>query len=522
MVKRRLCAVLAGIAFLSACSFAPTYHAPATALPTQFKEAGGWQTARPADRIERDGWWKAFRDPVLDRLEVQVAAANPDVAAAMARHDEAGALFDQARSGLFPTLGLGAGISSNRASNTRPLRGATQPDVYGDNTLEAGFDYDLDLWGKVRNEVAAGRATAQASADDLASVRLSLQASLASAYFSLRGLDQQQKLLADTIDTYRHALKLTMSRHAGGIASDLDVSRAQTQLDSARASAEDVRARRALYEHAIATLTGVPASTFSLAADLSTAHLPSIPAGLPATLLQRRPDVAAAERRMAAANAQIGVARAAFFPDITLGLVGGYQSSGLGHWLSAPNEIWSIGPSLMMTLFDGGRRQAITDQAHAKLAENGAKYRAVVLQACQQVEDNLALTHHLGDEADRQQEAFDAAERTLALSMSRYRDGVVSYLDVVTAQTTELNTKIAMLELDTRRQLAAVGLIAAIGGGWSGEGADGSAMADAHGGAAAGAAPAAASGVAAAVPVAASSAALSNSNSTGARDATRI
>ncbi|WP_186215420.1 efflux transporter outer membrane subunit [Burkholderia gladioli] len=471
MGKRRLCAMLAGVAFLSACSFAPVYHAPRTALPTTFKEAGGWQTAQPADRIEHDGWWKAFRDPALDKLEIQVAAANPDVAAAVARHDEASALFDQARSGLFPTLGLGAQISSNRASATRPLRGATQPDIYGANTLDAGFDYDLDLWGKVRNEVAAGRADAQAAADDLASVRLSLQASLATAYFKLRGLDQQQKLLADTIDTYQRALKLTLSRHAGGIASDLDVSRAQTQLDSARASAEDVRARRALYEHAIATLVGVPASAFSLAPDLTVAYLPAIPAGIPATLLQRRPDVAAAERRMAAANARIGVARAAFFPDITLGLIGGYQSSGLGHWLSAPNEIWSIGPSLALTLFDGGRRQAITDQARAKLAENGAQYRAVVLAACQQVEDNLALTHHLGDEADREQEALDAAERTLQLSMSRYRDGVVSYLDVVTAQTTELNTKITMLELDTRRQLAAVGLIAALGGGWSVDGA---------------------------------------------------
>ncbi|CAD9224438.1 RND efflux system, outer membrane lipoprotein, NodT [Burkholderia cenocepacia] len=465
--RLRLCAMLAGVAFLSACSFAPAYHAPQTALPASFKEAGGWQAAKPADRIARDGWWKAFRDPVLDRLETRVTAANPDVAAAVARHDEAAALFDQARSGLFPTIGLGAQISSNRQSATRPLRGSNQPNVYGDNTLDAGFDYDLDLWGKVRNEVAAGRADAQASADDLASVRLSLQASLASAYFSLRGLDQQQQLLADTIDTYQRALRLTMSRHAGGIASDLDVSRARTQLDSARASAEDVRARRALYEHSIATLTGVPAASFSLTPDLNAAYLPTIPAGIPATLLQRRPDVAAAERRMAAANAKIGVVRAAFFPDVTLGLVGGYQSSGLGHWLRAPNEIWSIGPSLALTLFDGGRRQALTDQARAQLAENGAKYRAVVLDACQQVEDNLALTHHLGDEADREQEALDAAERTLQLSMSRYRDGVVSYLDVVTAQTTELDTKIAMLELDTRRQLAAVGLIAALGGGWS-------------------------------------------------------
>ncbi|WP_175924328.1 efflux transporter outer membrane subunit [Burkholderia latens] len=463
---RRLSAMLASVAFLSACSFAPVYQAPQTALPAAFKEAGEWQTAQPADRIPRDGWWKVFRDPVLDRLEVQVVVANPDVAAAVARHDEAGALLDEARSGLFPTIGIGAQISSNRQSGTRPLHGSNQPDVYGSNTLDAGFDYDLDLWGKVRNEVKAGRANVQANADDLASVQLSLQASLANAYFNLRGLDQQQQLLSGTINTYQRALQLTMSRHAGGIASDLDVSRAQTQLDSARASAEEVRARRALCEHAIATLTGVPASSFSLAPDLTAGYLPTIPVGIPATLLQRRPDVAAAERRMAIANAKIGVVRAAFFPDITLGLIGGYQSSGLGHWLGAPNEFWSIGPSLALTLLDGGRRQALTNQARAQLAENGAKYRAVVLNACQQVEDNLALTHHLGDEANREQEALDAAERTLKLSMSRYRDGVVSYLDVVAAQTAELNTKISMLKLDTRRQLVAVGLIAALGGGW--------------------------------------------------------
>ncbi|MCM2491406.1 efflux transporter outer membrane subunit [Burkholderia glumae] len=493
MAKRRLCATLASVTLLCACSFAPTYRVPATALPAAFKEAGGWQRARPADRIARDGWWRAFRDPVLDRLEAQVARANPDVAAAVARHDEADALLDQARAGLFPTLGLDTQVSSNRASATRPLRGATQPDVYGANTLEAGFDYDLDLWGKLRNEVAAGRADAEASADDLASVRLSLQASLARAYFRLRGLDQQQRMLADTIDTYRRALQLTLSGHAGGIASDLDVSRAQTRLDAARAAAEDVKARRALYEHAVATLTGVPASSFSLPASPGAARLPSIPAGLPAALLQRRPDVAAAERRVAAANARIGVARAAFFPDLTLGLAGGYQSSGLGRWLSAPNEIWSIGPSLMLTLFDGGRRQAISDEARARLAENGARYRSVVLRACQQVEDALALTHHLGDEARREQEALDAAERTLRLSSSRYRDGVVSYLDVVTAQATELDTRIAMIELDTRRQLAAVALIAALGGGWR--------AADAgHDGAAPAPAPAVAVPVSAALP----------------------
>ncbi|MBN3754742.1 efflux transporter outer membrane subunit [Paraburkholderia sp. Tr-20389] len=467
MVKRRLCAALAGVALVSGCSFAPTYHAPVTAIPTAFKEGGAWQQARPADRVPRDTWWNVYRDPVLDRLETQVAAANPDVAAAMARHDEAAALLAQARSGFFPTIGAEAQVSRQRQSDNRPLRGANQPSVYNSATLDVGIGYDLDLWGKVRNEVAAGKASTQASADDLQSVLLSLQANVADAYFNLRGLDQQQELLADTINTYERALKLTESRHAGGIASDLDVSRAQTQLDSARASAEDVKAQRALFEHAIATLTGTPASQFTLAPQLGDAYLPSIPTGLPAALLQRRPDVAAAERRAAEANAKIGVAKAAYFPDISLGLDGGYQSDTLSPWLMAPNEIWSIGPNLVMTLFDGGRRAAATQQARAQLAENGAKYKAAVLQAFQQVEDNLAQLHHLGDEAVQQDNALTAAQRTLTLSLSRYRDGVVSYLDVVTAQTTELQTQTVALNLHTRRLLASVGLIEALGGGWS-------------------------------------------------------
>jgi NodT family efflux transporter outer membrane factor (OMF) lipoprotein len=471
MDKRRLCIALVAAALLSGCSFAPPYHAPVTPLPTTFKEGGAWQLARPADRVPRDAWWSVYRDPVLARLEAQVAAANPDVAAAVARHDEASADLAQARSGLFPTIGAQASVERQRQSDNRPLRGTDQPSVYGANTVDVGISYDLDLWGKVRNEVSAGRAAVQASEADLASVRLSLQASLADAYFNLRGLDAQQQLLDDTIDTYRRALTLTLSRHAGGIASELDVSRAQTQLDIARASADDIAARRALYEHAIASLTGTPASDFSLGAATDAAYLPSIPTGVPAALLQRRPDIAAAERRVARANAQIGVARAAFFPDVSLGLDGGYQSDTLSPWLMAPNEMWSVGPSLVFTLFDGGRRAALTQHARAMLAENGAKYKAAVLLAFQQVEDNLAQLHHLGDEATRQDEALNAAQRTLTLSMSRYRDGVVSYLDVVTAQTTELDTQIAALNLNTRRLLASVGLIEALGGGWSASGA---------------------------------------------------
>ena len=458
---------LAAALLLSACSFAPTYHAPATAIPTHFKEAGDWQTARPADQLPRDGWWRAFDDPVLNQLEPRVAKANPNVAAALARHDEADALVSEARSALLPTVGAEANVSRERQSALRPLRGTDQPNVYNSNTLGVGIGYDLDLWGKVRNEVKAGEASSVASEADIASLQLSLQAKLATTWFDLLGLDQQSKLLDDTIAAYRHALDLTESRHRGGIASSLDVSRARTQLASAQAAADDVSARRALYEHAIATLIGVPASQFNVAPDTIRPHLPNLPAGLPSALLQRRPDIAAAERRVAASNAQIGVAKAAFFPDLSLGLDGGFQSDTFSPWIVAPNEMWSIGPTLMMTIFDGGRRAAVVRGARAKLAENGAQYKATVLNAFQQVEDNLALLHHLGDEAQREDEALTAAQRTLTLSMSRYRDGVVSYLDVVTAQTTELSTQIASLELDTRRLDATVGLIQAIGGGWS-------------------------------------------------------
>ncbi|QGZ65911.1 efflux transporter outer membrane subunit [Paraburkholderia acidisoli] len=458
---------LAAAALLSACSFAPAYHAPAAAIPTHFKEAGAWQTARPADQLPRDGWWRAFGDPMLDQLEPKVAQANPNIAAALARHDEADALVGEARAALMPTVGAETDITRERQSALRPLRGSGQPDVYNADTVDVGIGYDLDLWGKVRNEVKANEASSVASEADIASLQLSLQAKLATTWFDLLGLDQQAKLLDDTIAAYRHALALTESRHRGGIASSLDVSRAQTQLASAQAAAADVSARRALYEHAIATLVGVPASQFNVAPDTLRPHLPNLPAGLPSALLQRRPDIAAAERRVAAANAEIGVAKAAFFPDLSLGIDGGYQSTTFSPWLAAPNEMWSIGPALMGTIFDGGKRAAAVRGAQAKLAENGAQYKATVLSAFQQVEDNLALLHHLGDEAGRENDALTAAQRTLALSMSRYRDGVVSYLDVVTAQTTELSTQIASLELDTRRLDATVGLIQAIGGGWS-------------------------------------------------------
>jgi NodT family efflux transporter outer membrane factor (OMF) lipoprotein len=454
--------VAVAAALLAGCSFAPTYHVPSTPISTAYKEAGSWQLAQPADHIERDAWWKVYRDSQLNRLEPLVAAANPNVQAAIARHDEALAYERQAESGLYPTVGAGAQVTRSR--QTDQSSGSSQPTTSSASVAGLVFNYDLDLWGKVRNEVAASKAQSVAAEDDLASLRLSLQANLAQAYWRLRGLDEQAQVLADTVDTYQRALQLTLSRRSGDIASDLDVSRAKTQLATAKAQAEDVKAQRALEEHAIAALTGASASTFSLAPSNTLPYIPSVPAGIPGTLLERRPDVAAAERRVAAANAQIGVARAAYFPDISLGLAGGFESSPM---FAGPQEIWSIGPALAETLFDGGLRHAKTDEARAKLAQNSATYRATVITAIKQVEDNLALEHHLGDEAVREDEALDAAKRALDLSMSQYRDGVISYLDVVTAQTTELQIQLTSVLLNTRRSLASVGLIEALGGGWS-------------------------------------------------------
>ncbi|WP_407973207.1 efflux transporter outer membrane subunit (plasmid) [Burkholderia pyrrocinia] len=467
MGNRRLCVLLITGALMTGCSFAPTYHPPTIAVPPNFKEGGTWQPAAPADRINRDGWWKVFRDPTLDQLEAHLNHANPTITIALARHDEAAADLSEIGANRFPTLQLGVDGTRNRAFSAQPQRNGNQVSTYSTDTTGMSLNYDLDLWGQVRNAVQAGKDALQAETDDLAAVRLSMQASLAEAYFRLREFDSERRLLSQTIDTAQRAAALTQNRHAGGIASGLDVSRAQTQLDSLQAKAQDIVARRALIEHAIATLVGVPPASFTLAPAVTRTYLPAIPTGLPTTLLQRRPDVAAAERRVAQANAQIGVASAAFFPDVTIGLAGGFQSDALIPWMTAPNAIWAIGPQLMMNLFDGGQRRAVTQAMRAKLAENGARYKVIALQAFQQVEDNLARLHHLGDEAADEDKALAAAHHTLDLAMSRYRDGVVSYLEVVTAQTTELDTDIAAQKLEMRRLCACTQLIEALGGGWT-------------------------------------------------------
>lgn len=454
------------IALLGGCSLAPKYEKPVVPIADSYKEGGPWQPATPNDALTRGDWWTGFNDPKLNELEANAEKANPDLAAASDHYLGARAFADEARSGLFPQIDGQALATHNRQSDTRPLRSASQPDEYKDDLVGAQLNYEFDFWGRVRNTVAAGEANAQASAADLASARLSLQAELADDYIALRGLDAQSKLLADTVDAYSKALDLTKNRFKGGIASGLDVSHAQTQLDVARAQTSDVHARRALYEHAIARLVGASASSFSIDPMVMDFPLLDVPVGIPSILLERRPDIAAAERRTAAANAQIGVARAAFFPTLTLTASGGYESTGAMDWLTAPNMFWSIGPKAFLTLFDAGNRHAREREVQAQFDEAGEHYRATALTAFQQVEDNLALLKLLGAEARDENAAVVSSQKTLDLALDRYRNGAVNYLEVVESQTAALQSRRTALSLHDRQLEASVGLVRALGGGW--------------------------------------------------------
>ncbi len=456
--------LLAAAALLSGCSLAPDYHRPQVAVPATYKEVpDGWTVATPAADARPASWWEAFGDPVLTGLEARIEAANPSLAAAVARYDEAAGALHEARAGLFPTIGVGGSAERDRVSANRPLSNGRAV-TFNDYSVGASLAWEVDLFGRVRNSIRAGRAEAQASAADVAGVRLGLQTSLAIAYFQMRGLDARDGLLRQTVDAYQRAYDLTETRHEGGVASGLDTSRARTQLASARAELWEVHADRAALEHAIAVLVGEPASTFAIPPDPRQSLPPAFPTGTPSTLLQRRPDIDAAERRVAAANARIGVARAAIFPSLSLGAGGGYETTG-ASLLHTASSFWALGPAAAaLTVFDGGARAARVRIARGEFQEASANYKQTVLNAFREVEDDFARGRDLMQEERDQREAAVAAEQTRDLALTRYRDGASDYLEVVTAQTAALDAERALLDLHTRQLTTAVDGVRALGG----------------------------------------------------------
>jgi len=456
----------AAIVWLGGCMVGPKYSRPPAEAPATYQETGDWKTAQPSDDVARGEWWKIYQDPQLDRLEARIEVSNQNLQAAEEQFRIARDQVRIARSGLYPTVSGAPSLTGNRISKNKPYYTVGGVN-YADYQIPLNASYELDLWGRIRRMVEQARAEGQASAADLANVNLSLHAELATDYFQMRGLDAQKRLLDSTVSAYQQALKLTQQRHDGGIASELDVAQAQTQLETTRAEGQDVEVQRAAYEHAIAVLVGQPASTFSVPPLPLDAPPPLVPPGVPSDLLERRPDIAAAERRMQVANEGIGIARAAYFPTITLSGTAGQESGELGSLFQGPSFFWSLGPTAVETLFDAGRRHAVSDQAKANYDESVANYRETVLQSFQEVEDNLAALRILEAEAKTQDGAVAAAHHTLDLSNNRYKGGVSNYLEVITAQSAALSDERSAVDILTRRLSASVLLIRALGGGWN-------------------------------------------------------
>lgn len=464
--------VLVALSLLAAsCVVGPQYKRPAAEVPAAFKEQppAGWKTAQPNDAALRGKWWEAFGDPQLNALEEQVSVSNQTLAQAEAQFRGARAAVAAARAGLFPTVTAGVQVTTarGRSSSSSSSSGSSQGGTATVYQVPVDFTYEADLWGRVRREIEASAASAQASAADIESVRLSLQAELAVDYFQLHGLDEQRRLLDTTVTDYEAALKITSNRHDQGVASGADVAQAQTQLETARAQAIDLGVARSELEHAIAILTGKPPADLTIPPGPIAFGPPAIPVAVPSELLERRPDIAAAERRVAAANAQIGVATAAYFPSLTLSASGGFASSTVAGLFSLPNRFWSLGPALLATVFDGGRRRAAVAQAEANYDAEVAAYRESVLTAFQNVEDNLGALRILADEATQQSAAVAASERSLALTRNRYAAGIATYLEVITVQNAAYVNERAAVDLRIRQMTASVNLIKALGGGWS-------------------------------------------------------
>jgi len=465
-VRRLLCSLVV-LCVASACgSRRPPYVVPAPAeAPAAFKENADWKTAQPADRQLRGKWWEIYGDSQLNALEERIEVSSETLKQAQAQFLQARAAIGINRADLYPQVGVNPSISASNASNTRAQ--ASRSGHVEDFLLPVDVSYEADVWGRVRDSVAASRAAAQASAADLESVRLSLHAELATNYFALRGLDAEKRILDAAVAAFERALELTRNRFQGGVASQADVAQAETILESTRAQGIDILIDRARLEHAIAALVGTSASTFAIPVSPLETTPPVVPAGLPSELLERRPDIAAAERRVATANADIGVANAAYFPRLLINASAGVESGSLTNLIKGASGFWSLGPTALITAFDGGRRRAVSAQAQAAYESQVAGYRDTVLRAVQEVEDNLAALRLLEQEAETQQRAVDAAERSLTLANNRYRGGVVTYLEVIAAQNAALNNQRTSVTLLARRLSSSVLLIKALGGGWN-------------------------------------------------------
>ena len=465
------------IVALEGCMVGPKYVKPSAPSSANFKEEvpasfegtnQQWRPANPEDQAIRGKWWEIFGDPQLNDLEEQIAKSNQDLKVAEARFRQARAAIRFNRASQFPTISTSPSASYAKNSDyTLGLPSKVHEASTGDFVLPFDLSYELDLWGRVRRTVAAAREEAQATAADYETAKLSLEAELAMDYFELRSADAQKKLLDDTVKAYTDNLELTENRFKGGVAPRADVAQARTQLDTTLVQDTDVTVQRAQFEHAIAILIGKPPADFSLAATPLDIAPPSIPIGLPSELLQRRPDIAAAERRVAEANQQIGIARAAYFPTVSLGGTAGFAGTQGSNWFTWPSAFWAVGPALAQTLFDGGRRRATSESARANYDATVATYRQTSLTAFQEVEDNVAALRILENEAKQQQEAVASAKDTLQLFTNRYKGGVDTYLQVITAQTTELANERNAIDIQRRRIDASVLLVKALGGGWT-------------------------------------------------------
>ncbi|WP_409318320.1 efflux transporter outer membrane subunit [Pseudomonas sp. KCJK9016] len=467
----RLLSLSLCVAMLSACAVGPDYQRPQTAEIAQYKEAEGWRQASPSDALARGAWWELYGDRQLNELVEKLNSSNQTVAQSEAQYRQAQALVRDARGAFYPTLDLSAGKtrSSQGTGSSSSSLSSSASGIRDTYNAQLGVSWEADVWGKLRRGLEANEASAQASYADLAAMRLSQQSELVQNYLQLRVIDQQKRLLESTVEAYERSLKMTRNQYNAGISGRDAVAQAQTQLKSTQGDLVDLIWQRAQFENAIAVLTGQPPAQFKIAETQDIPKLPQIPLSLPSQLLERRPDIASAERSVIAANANIGVAKAAYYPDFTLSMSGGYSSSTSRDLISLPNRFWSVGPKMSLPLFDGGRRSAEVDRTEAKYDETVAKYRQTVLDGFREVENYLVQLKVYEDEAAVRQEALDAARDSLRLTQNQYKAGLIAYIDVVVVQATALSNERTVLNILQSRLLASVQLIAALGGGWDGQ-----------------------------------------------------